>query len=208
MLEEWALGVQGEVRSVVKLLYVQSPDFLRCVQVTSAPTWEDQTAEGAWGSPVEERPASSGPNMWMISFNPHSTPARFLFVLFSCQAMSDSSPPHGLQHASLPCPLPFPRVCPKFMSVESVMPSNHLILCLYLLPSVFPSIRVFSSESAVHIRCPKYWSLSFSIGPFSEFIVALLAVQGILKSLLQHQSLKASLLRHSASLRSSSHIHT
>ena len=56
MLEEWALGIQGEVRRVVKLLRVQSPDFPRCLQVTSAPTWEDQTAEGAWGSPVEERP--------------------------------------------------------------------------------------------------------------------------------------------------------
>ena len=87
----------------------------------------------------------------------------------------------------------------KLMSIESVMPSNHLILCcpLLLLPSIFPSIRVFSNESVLHIRWPKYWSVSFSISPSSEhsglisFRIAwfdLLAVQGTLKSLLQHHS--------------------
>ena len=92
------------------------------------------------------------------------------------------------------------------MSIESVMPSNHLILCcpLLLLPSIFPSIRVFFSESALHIRWPKYWSFSFSISPsshYSGFIsfrmdwVDLLAVQGTLKSLLQHHSVKASILQ-------------
>ena len=97
----------------------------------------------------------------------------------------------------------------KFMSTESVMPSNHLILCCPLLlpPSIFPSIRVFSSESTLHIRWPKYWSFSFSISPsneYSELIsfrmdwLDLLAVQGTLKSLLQHHSSKASILRHSA----------
>ena len=89
------------------------------------------------------------------------------------------------------------------------MPSNHLILCcpLLLLPSIFPSIRVFSNESALHIRWPKYWSFSFSISPSNEYSglisfsmdwMDLLAVQGTLKSLLQHHSSKASILWHSA----------
>ena len=90
------------------------------------------------------------------------------------------------------------------MSVESVMPYNHLVICHpLLLPSVFPSIRIFSSESALHIRWPKYWSFSFNISPSSEHSrlisfrmdwLDLLAVQGTLKSLLQHHSSKASVL--------------
>ena len=98
---------------------------------------------------------------------------------------------------------------PKPMSIESVMPSNHLILHHppLLLPSIFPSIRVFSNESALHIRWPKYWSFSFNISPSNEHpgLIAfridwlyLLAVQGNLKSLLQHHSSKASILRFSA----------
>ena len=98
---------------------------------------------------------------------------------------------------------------PKLMSIESMMPSNHLIFCrpLLLLPSIFPSIRVFSDESALHIRWPKYWTFSFSISPsnehpglisFSMDWLDLLAVQGILKSLLQHHSSKASILWLSA----------
>ena len=108
---------------------------------------------------------------------------------------------------------------PKLMSIESVMPSNHLILCclLLLLPSIFPSIRVFSDESALHIRWPKYWSFSFSISPSNEYSglisfrmdwLDLLAVQGTLKSLLQHHSSKASILWHSVFLESNFHIHT
>ena len=96
----------------------------------------------------------------------------------------------------------------KLMSIESVMPSNHLIICrpLLLLPSIFPSIRVFSNQS-VHIRWPKYWSFSFSISPSNEYSglissrmdrLDLLAVQGTLKSLLQHHSSKASILWHLA----------
>ena len=94
------------------------------------------------------------------------------------------------------------------MSIESVMPSNHLILSHpLLLPSIFPSIRVFSNESALHIRWPKYWSFSFHISPTNEHPglisfgmdwLDLLAVQGTLKSLLQHHSSKASILLHSA----------
>ena len=97
----------------------------------------------------------------------------------------------------------------KLKSIESVMLSNHLILChpLLLPPSVFPSIRVFSNESALHIRWPKYWSFSFSISPSNEYSgltsfrinwFDLLAVQGTLKSLLQHHSSKASILQRSA----------
>ena len=97
----------------------------------------------------------------------------------------------------------------KFMSIESVMSSNHLILChsLLLPPSVFPSIRVFSDESVLCIRWPKYWCFSFSTSPSSEYSglisfrmdwLDLLAVQGTLKSLLQHHSSKASVLRRSA----------
>ena len=95
------------------------------------------------------------------------------------------------------------------MSIESMMPSNHLILCcpLLLLPSIFSSIRVFSNESALHIRRPKYWSFSFNISPSNEHPglisfrmdwLDLLEVQGTLKSLLQHHSATASILRHSA----------
>ena len=97
----------------------------------------------------------------------------------------------------------------KLMSTESVMPSNHLILChpLFLPPSIFPSIRVFSNESVLRIRWPKYWSFIFHISPSNEYSglisfrmdwVDLLAVQGTLKSLIQHHSSKASILRNSA----------
>ena len=116
---------------------------------------------------------------------------------------------HRLQHARPPSPSPTPGVNSKLMSIESVMPSNHLILChpLLLQPSIFPSIRVFSSDSVLCIRWPKYWSFSFSISPSNEYSglissrmdwLDLLAVQGTLKSLLQHHSSKASILRHSA----------
>ena len=97
----------------------------------------------------------------------------------------------------------------KFMSIKLVMPSNHFILCcpLLLLPSIFPSIRVFSNESVLRIRWPKYWGFSFSISPSNEYSglipfrmewLDLLAAQGTLKSLLQHHSSKASILQRSA----------
>ena len=107
----------------------------------------------------------------------------------------------------------------KLTSIELVTPSNHLILCcpLCLLPSIFPSIKVFSNELALCIRWPKYWSFSFNISPCNEYSrlisfrmdwLDLLAVQGTLKSLLQHHSSKASILRCSAFFMVHSHIHT
>ena len=122
--------------------------------------------------------------------------------------MSDSLQPHGLQRAWLACPS-LSQSLLKFMSIKLEMPSNQLILCcpFLLLPSIFPSIRVFSNESALCISWPKYWSFSFNINPSDEHLglisfrmnwLDLLAVQGTLKSLLQHHSSKASVLRCSA----------
>ena len=115
--------------------------------------------------------------------------------------------PHEPQYARPTCPSPIPWSLPKPMSVESVMPSNHLILChpLFLLPSIFPSIRVFSNESALRIRWPKYWSFSFNIRPSNEHPglisfrmdwLDLLAVQGT--SRVFSNSSKASVLLCSA----------
>ena len=122
-------------------------------------------------------------------------------VQISPLVMSNSLRPHGLQHARLPCPSPTPRACSNSVSIKLVMTSSHLILChpLLLLPSIFPNIQVFSSESVLHIRWTKYWS--FSISPSNEYSglisfrmdwLDLLAVQGTLKCLLQHCSLKVS----------------
>ena len=126
-------------------------------------------------------------------------------LFFSHSVVSDSLQPHGLQYTRLPCPSLSPSLL-KLMSIESVMPSNHLILCHphLLQPSIFPTSRVFSNESVLCIRYPKYWSFSFSISPSSEYSgvisfrmgwLDLLAVQGTLKSLLQHHSSKASILQ-------------
>ena len=94
-----------------------------------------------------------------------------LELLFSHSVTSDSLPLRGLQHARLCCPSLSPTVCSKFMSIELMMLSNHLILChpLLLLPSVYSSIRVSSNESALHIKWPKYWSCSFSISPSNKY---------------------------------------
>ena len=123
--------------------------------------------------------------------------------------MSDSLWPHGLQHARLPCPSQSPRVCSNSWCIELVMPSNHLILCcpLILLPSIFPSIKIFSNESVLRIRWPKYWSFTFSISLSNEYSgltsfridwFDLLVVQGTLKNLLQHHNSKVSILWCSA----------
>ena len=146
-----------------------------------------------------------------------------LSVQFSCSVMSDSLWPHRLCHARPPCPSPTPGVYPDSCPLSrwchptvssSVIPSSHLQsfpasgirACHRLLsPSIFPSIRVFSNESVLRIRWPKYWSFSFSISPSNEHSglisfrmdwLDLSAVQGTLKSLLQHHSSKASVLQH------------
>ena len=134
---------------------------------------------------------------------PSLRPHRGSSVQFSHSAVSDPLGPHGLQ-ASLS--ITSSQSLLKLKSVESVMPSNRLILCspLLLLPSIFPRIRGFSSESVLHIRCPKYWNFSFNISPSNEHSglisfrmdwLDLLAAQETLKSLLQHHSSKASILQ-------------
>ena len=131
------------------------------------------------------------------------------YIQFSHSVMSDSLWPHGLQHTRLPCPLPTSRVysnsCPSSWWCHPAISS----CCPLLPPSVFPSIRVFSNESGLPIKWPKYWSFSFSISPSNEYSglisfrmdwLDLPAVQGTLKSLLHHHSSKASILRWSAFL--------
>ena len=138
-------------------------------------------------------------NTWLDPLN--------LFLLFSHSVMFKSLWPNGLQYARLPCPSLSPRAC----SIELMMPSNYFIFChpLLLLSSIIPNIRVFSTESVLRIWWPKYWSFSFSISPsngYSGLIsfrmdwLDLLAVQGTLRSLLQHHSSKALILRRSASI--------
>ena len=141
-----------------------------------------------------------------------------LFLLFIHSVMSDSATPWTIaRQASLSFTISQSLL--KFMSIESVIPSNHLILChpLLLLPSIFSSIRVFSNEPALIIRWPKYWSFSFSISATNEYseLISfridwfdLLAVQGTLKSLLQHPSSKASISQCSTFFMVHSHIRT
>ena len=129
-------------------------------------------------------------------------------MLFSCSVVSNSATPRTAA-CQVSLSITSCWSLPRPMSIELVMPSNHLILChpLLFLPSIFPSIRVFSNESSLHIRWPKYWSFSFNISPSNEHPglislrmdwLYLLAVQGTLKSLLQHPSSKASILWCSA----------
>ena len=135
---------------------------------------------------------------------------RFSSVQFIHSVGSNSLWPHGLQHTRPPC-APDSQSLPKLMPIELVMSSNHLILyCpLLFLPSIFPSIRVFSNESVLPISWPQYWSFSFNISPSNEHSglisfrmdwLDLLADQGALKSLFQHHGSKASILWHSAFL--------
>ena len=138
---------------------------------------------------------------------------------FSCSVLSDSATPWTAA-GQVSLSITNSRNWLKLMSIQSVMPSNHLILCpLLLLPSIFPSIKVFSSESVLHIRWPKYWSLSFSISLSNEYsgLISfridwsdLLAAQGTLKSLLQHQSWRKKSINSLALsfLYSPTHIHT
>ena len=134
------------------------------------------------------------------------------FSQFSCPIMSNSLRPHGLATHQASLSITNSRSILKLMPIESVMLSNHLILCcpIFLPPSIFPSIRVFSNESVLRIRWLKYWSFSFSMSPSNEYSglisfrmdwLDLLAVQGTLHSLLQYHSSKASILQHSAFFR-------
>ena len=131
------------------------------------------------------------------------------WLLFSCQVISHSSQPHGLQCTKLPSPSLSSGVCPSSSPLNGwCHPAISSCHSLFLLPSIFPSIRVFSRELAVCLRWPKYWSFSFSISPSNEYSrlisfkidwFGVLAFQSNLKSLLQHHSLKASILQRSAS---------
>ena len=195
----------------------------------SLPPYEPQHARTPWPSPTPGVHPNPCPlSQWchptisssVIPFSscPQSFPASGSFTMsqlfasgsvqFSQSVVSDSLWHHELQHARPPCPSPTLSL-PKLMSIELVMPSNHPIPChpLLLLPSIFPSLRVFSNESALRIRWPKYWSFSFSISPSNEHpgLISvrmdwfdLLAVQGTLKGLFQHHSSKALILQHSA----------
>ena len=125
-------------------------------------------------------------------------------LLFSHSVVSNSLPLHGLQHTRLLCPSVSPWVCSNSCPLRGdANQLSHPLLPLLLLPSIFPSMRAFSDESALHIRWPKYWSFNFSIGPSNEYsglisfridLFELLAVQVTLKSFLQHHSSKASIL--------------
>ena len=147
----------------------------------------------------------------------HGMIAHFCLLLFSCSGSDSVMPWTIAPQASLS--LTVSRSLLKFMSIESVIPSNYLILChpLLLPPSVFPSIRVFSNELALSIRYSKYWSFSINISPSNEYsgLISfridwfdLLTVQGTLKNLLQYHNAKASILWVQPSLWSNSHIRT
>ena len=139
-------------------------------------------------------------------------------VQYSRSVMSHSLLPHGLQHARPPCTSPTPGVLLKLMSIESVMPSNHLILCCPLLmPSIFPSIRVFSNKSVLCIMWPNYWNSNFSMSPSNEYSglisiridwLDLPSGQGTLKSLLQHHIEKHRFFRAQPSSWSNTYIHS
>ena len=142
--------------------------------------------------------------MWSILENvPCALEKKFISVLSLSHVQLFATPWTTARQASLSITSSWSLL--KLMSITSVMPSNHLILCCPLLPpSIFPSIRVFSSESVLRIRWPNYWSFSFSISPSSDYLglisfkivwLDLLAVQGTLKSLLQHHSSKTSILQ-------------
>ena len=141
----------------------------------------------------------------MVNYTPNYHSVQFSSVTQSCPLFA--TPRTSALQASLS--ITNSQSSPKLMCIESVMPSSHLILCrpLLLLPPILPSIRVFSNESTLCMRWPKYWSFSFNISPSNEHPglisfrmdwLDLFAVQGTLKSLLQHHSSKASILRHSA----------
>ena len=149
--------------------------------------------------------------IYLLSWSSHSNHGKQVLHFTSVQSLSHvglfPTPWTAVSQASLS--ITNSRSLPKLTSIESVMPSNHFILCrpLLLPPSIFPSIRVFSNESALHIRWPKYWSISFNISPSNEYSglisfrmywLDLLAVQWTLKSLLQYHSSKTSITYYNA----------
>ena len=157
--------------------------------------------------------------VYHLDFLPPSSP--FRSVQFSHSVTSDSLHPHGLQHTRLPCPSPIPGACSNSCSLNQWTisePSNHLVLChpLLLLSSIFPSIRVFSNEQALHIRWLKYWSFSFSISPSNKYSgwfpsgltgwISLLS-KGLSRVFSNTTVQKHQLLGFQISLQSNSHIH-
>ena len=193
----------GEVKLVqhpFHMRHCKCPIFVRVVGVSGV-QWEIEHMHSP--SPYSAHQWETvDPGVWGCS---HS------LVQFSSSVVSKSLQPHGLQNARLSCPSPTPRACWNSYPLSWWCQSNHLIYCrpLLLPPSIFSGIRVFSSQSVLPIRWPKYWSFSFSISPSNEYSTLisfridrfeLLAGQGTLKSLLQHHSSKASILCCSAFL--------
>ena len=169
---------------------------------------DDRGWDGWMASPTRSTWVWVGYRTWWWKSNQETVVQSLKLCLTLCNPMDCSVPGSSVLH--------YPPGLFKLMSIELVMPSNHFILCcpLLLLPSIFPSIRVFSNESVLCIRWPKYWSFSFSIRPSSEYsgLISfridwfdLLAVQGTLRSLLQHHSSKASFFGTQLSLWSNSH---
>ena len=142
-----------------------------------------------------------------------------VLLLFSCSVVSDSLQPHELQHTRLPCPLQLPELAQTHVHWvgDAIQPPHSHLSPFFIPPSIFPSIRVFSNQSALHIGWPKYWSFGFSISLSSEYSMLIsfridwfgyLAVQRTLKSLLHHHSSKGSTFQHSAFVMVISHMHT
>ena len=161
--------------------------------------WVGKIPGGGNGNPLRYSCLENPMDRGACGVTKSRTQLKVTSVQFSRSVVSDSLQPHEPQHARSPCPSPTPGVHSNPMSIESVMQSNHLILCRSLLlpPSIFPSIRVFSNESALHIRWPKYWSFSFNISPSKEHpgLVSfrvdwldLLPVQGTFETLLQYHN--------------------
>ena len=166
----------------------------------SVPSWGSEARLSAGGRQRHKR-RLLGPPFPLVS----SSLCSQMFVQLLSRVSLFATAWTAARQASLSFTIPWSLL--RLMSTELVMPSNHIICHPLLLPSICPSIRVFSNESVLHIRWPKYWSFSFSISPSNEYprLISfridwfdLLAVQGTLKSLLQHHSSKASVLRHSA----------
>ena len=191
------------------LMEGESADFLLWASVLGKDTKKNLRSYPLQGNLLQQGKKEKDTKSW-TRLSPEPTQrTKIRSVQFSHSVVSNSLLPPWTAARQGSLSITSSRGPPKPMSIESVMPPNHLILCcpLLLLPSSFPSIRVFSNESALCIRWPKYWSFSFSISPSSEHPgmisfrmdwLDLLAGQGTLKSLLQHHSSKASILRHSA----------